>query len=398
MSTADRRLLYATASLRAVGTGLGGVLLGLWCVHLRLSPAQTGGVLSAGLWGAAVACLAVTWRGDEIGRRRALILLALLSAGGAVGFALLRAPSLMGAAAFVGMLNGMGRDRGASLVLEHAALPSTTDAAGRTRAFAIYSMLQDLGTALGSGLAGLPSFAPGSEAGWHASLFAFALLLAVPALLYGRLSAAVEPPPSAGPRIRLTPSGRRTVAKLSGLFLLDALGGGFLLTSLLAVYFSVHFGASAQTVAILFLAARLMNAGSHLVAAWLARRIGLVNTMVFTHIPSSLLLCIVPVAPSFTVAVVLFLLREGLVEMDVPTRSSYVMAIVAPHERTAASGITSLVRLGGWAAASLVAGVSMESMGMGSALVVGAALKITYDILLWRAFRHVRPPEESAVA
>jgi MFS family permease len=377
-----------------VGTGLGGVLLGLWCAHLQLSTAQTGAVLGVGLCGAAVACLAVTWRGDDVGRRRALILLTLLSAGGAVAFALLRAPWLMGAAAFVGMLNGMGRDRGASLVLEHAALPSTTDAAGRTRAFAIYSMLQDLGTALGSGLAGLPSFAPGSETGWHVSLFGFAALLAVPALLYARLSPAIEAPAAVGPRIRLTPDGRRKIGRLSGLFLIDALGGGFLLTSLLAVYFSVHFGASAQTIAALFFAARLMNAGSHLVAAWLARRIGLVKTMVFTHIPSSLLLCIVPVAPSFSVAVVLFLLREGLVEMDVPTRSSYVMAIVAPHERTAAAGITSLVRLGGWAAASFIAGESMQWMGMGSALVIGAALKISYDILLWRAFRHVRPPEE----
>jgi MFS family permease len=137
-----------------------------------------------------------------------------------------------------------------------------------------------------------------------------------------------------------------------------------------------------------------MNAGSHLAAAWLARRIGLVNTMVFTHLPSSLLLMTVAFAPTFEVAALLFLLREGLVEMDVPTRQSYVLAVVEPAERTLASGITNLVRLAAWAVAPLLAGVLSGALSLHVPLLVGAAMKIVYDLLLWRAFRAVRPPEE----
>jgi len=158
----------------------------------------------------------------------------------------------------------------------------------------------------------------------------------------------------------------------------------------------VHQGNGEAVIGALFFGARVMNAGSHLAAAWLARRIGLVNTMVFTHLPSSLLLVTVAFAPSFPVAVVLFLLREGLVEMDVPTRSSYVLAVVAPHERTLASGVTTLVRLGAWAIAPVIGGALMQGVSLTVPLVVGAAMKIAYDVLLWRAFRGVRPPEERA--
>jgi MFS family permease len=184
------------------------------------------------------------------------------------------------------------------------------------------------------------------------------------------------------------------VAKISALFALDGIGGGFLTTAMLSYFFFERFGAREDTIAVLFAAARLLNAVSHLGAAWLAGRIGLVRTMVLTHIPSSLLLVTVAFAPSFAVAAVLFLVREGLVEMDVPTRQSYVMAVVEPDERTLASGITNLVRLGAWAIAPAIAGALMGDDTLYVPLVVGAALKITYDILLWRAFRAVHPPEE----
>jgi MFS family permease len=147
-------------------------------------------------------------------------------------------------------------------------------------------------------------------------------------------------------------------------------------------------------IAVLFLGARGMNAISHLGAAWLAKRIGLVNTMVFTHIPSSLLLVTVAFAPNFWVAAVLFLLREGLVEMDVPTRQSYVMAMVRPEERTFASGVTHLVRLGGWAVAPSFAGFLMQFLTLSTPLFIGAGMKIAYDVMLYRAFRGLKPPEE----
>jgi MFS family permease len=167
-----------------------------------------------------------------------------------------------------------------------------------------------------------------------------------------------------------------------------------LTTALLSFFFFERFGASEGAIGLLFFGARLLNALSHLGAAWLAGRIGLVRTMVFTHIPSSLLLATVPFAPSFGVAAALFLLREGLVEMDVPTRQSYVLAVVEPDERTFASGITNLVRLSAWALAPFIAAALMFRDSLHLPLLVGAGLKIAYDLLLWRAFRGVHPPEE----
>jgi len=170
--------------------------------------------------------------------------------------------------------------------------------------------------------------------------------------------------------------------------------GGRLGVDLLAYFFFERFGASAAAIAALFFAARLANVGSHFAAAAIARRIGLVNTMVFTHIPSSLLLVAVAFADSFAAAAGLFLLRECLVEMDVPTRQSYVVAVVAPAERTIASGVTHVVRLASWAVAPLVAGATMKHLSLAAPLVLGATIKIVHDLLLFFAFRAVRPPEE----
>ena len=225
------------------------------------------------------------------------------------------------------------------------------------------------------------------------SVAGYAALSLVPAAAYLRLSGAVETP-GISRLSRVSPESKRNLWKLSSLFAVDSLAGGFLTTALLSFFFYQRFGVGLAAIGSIFFAARLANALSHLVAAWLARRIGLVNTMVFTHIPSSLLLVSVAYAPNFPVAAVLFLLREGLVEMDVPTRQSYVMAVVRPAERTVASGVTHLVRMGAWAVAPAFAGVMMESVSLMLPLLIGAGMKIGYDLLLWRAFRHVKPPEE----
>jgi transposase-like protein len=198
------------------------------------------------------------------------------------------------------------------------------------------------------------------------------------------------------PKIVVTPESRRILWKICPLFALDSLGGGFVTSALLAYFFYQRFGVVEGALGILFFFARAANAVSHAGAAWLARRIGLVNTMVFTHIPASLLLMTVPFAPSFWVAALLFLLREGLVEMDVPTRQSYVMAVVRPEERTFASGITHLVRVGAWAVAPSFAGLFMKGVLQAAPLFVGAGLKIVYDILLYAAFRLKRIPDASA--
>ncbi len=394
----DRTLLFATAFLRALGVGMIGVLVGLHLAALGLDPATIGVVVACGLAGGAAASLLVTIAGDRLGRRRTLLLLAVASAAGGVALALAQSPAALALVAFLGMVNGMGRDRGAALVVEQAVLPATTDDAGRTQAFAWYSLLQDVGHALGSLAAGLPAAlvaatAIGDRAALRASVVAYAALALATAVFYLRLSPAVEV--GTATRVRVSPETRGVLTRLSALFALDALGGGFLTTALLSYWFATRFGVGAATIGALFFLARVANALSHLGAAWLARRIGLVNTMVFTHIPSSLLLVTVAIAPSFPVAAVLFVLREGLVEMDVPTRQSYVMAVVRPEERTVASGVTSLVRMGSWAVAPAFAGLFMSGGSYAAPLVAGAVMKITYDLLLWHAFRAVPPPEEA---
>jgi len=393
----DRGLLYAAAFLRALATGMIGVLLGVYLAHLRLSAAEIGGVVGAGLAGGACASLVATVGGDRLGRRRFLAALALLGSAGGAAVACASTSVVMGMAAFLGMLNGMGRDRGAALVLEQAMLPGTAPAAERTRAFAWYNVLQDAGHAVGGLAAGLPVLlrrgAVAELASFRIAVGAYAALLLVTALLYRRLSPGVENP-AAGAAVRVSRESRRVLWKLSALFAVDSLGGGFLTATLLSFFFYQRFGVEEGTLGLLFFAARVANALSHLGAAWLAARIGLLNTMVFTHAPSSLLLLTVAVAPSFPVAAFLFLLREGLVEMDVPTRQSYVMAVVRADERTVASGVTHLVRMGAWAVAPFLAGLSMQGVSLAAPLGAAAGMKLAYDVLLFLAFRGRKPPEE----
>ena len=394
----DRNLLFVTALLRSTGTSLVGVLLGVYLAKLRLEASQIGLVVGLGLAGAAVAALIVTVAGDRVGRRRTLTVLACTGAAGTLVAASSSRLDVLAAAAFVGMLNGMGRDRGAALVLEQAILPGATGEARRTVGFAWYSAAQDVGHALGALVAGAPLLVrrwTGVDelASFRWVLAANAVLLLATALLYRFFSPAAERPAAPHPA---TPSRatRSALWKLSALFGLDSLAGGFLTTALLSFFFFERFGVSEAIIGLLFFGARLANTASHFAAAWIASRIGLVRTMVYTHLPSSLLLLTVPFAPTFAVAAGLFLLREGLVEMDVPTRQSYVMAIVRPEERTFASGVTNLVRLGGWAVAPAFAGALMQGASLGAPLLVGAGMKILYDLALFLAFKEQRPPEE----
>jgi len=396
--TGGRRLLLTAAFLRASATGMAGVLLGIYLAKLGLAPGAVGLIAGAGLAGAAAGALAVTLRGRLWELRRALLVLGLLATVGGVLVAVVSHPVALAAAAFLGMVNGMGRDRGPASVLEQALIPATTTAAGRTTAFAWYTALQDAGHALGSLAAGLPALLavllPVDEAGsFRLAIGLYAALVGASALLYLGL------PPvrrkSASPaRETISPRSRRVLTRISLLFALDGLGGGFLITALLSYFFFERFGVEAATVGVLFFAGRVANVFSHFGAAWLARRIGLVNTMVWTHVPSSLLLVAVAFTPTFWVAAVLYLLRESLVEMDVPTRQSYVMAVVRPEERTAASGMTNLVRLGTWALGPALAGWMMGGLALAAPLLAGAGLKVTYDLLLFFSFRRLRPPEE----
>jgi MFS family permease len=399
----DRQLLYTSAFLRALATGFIGVLLGFYLAAMRLDASTIGIVVGVGLAGVAAGVLVVTLAADRLGHRRLLQMLTLLSGLGALAFAFTSNVAFVAVAAFLGMVNGMGRDRSGALVLEQAILPATVSDAQRTRTFAVYHLLQDIGHALGALLAAVPglievqALGGGELATFRGSIVVYAIVATLPILLYARLSSSVEPIVAAQ-SLRMSSQTRAILWKISSLFALDALGGGFLTTALLTYFFHERFGVGPAQMGALFFGARIANALSHIAAAWLAKRIGLVNTMVFTHVPSSLLLATVAFAPSFPIAAVLFLLREGLVEMDVPTRQSYLMAIVRPEERTTVAGVTHLVRLAGWAIAPLVAGFFMQNLALATPLFIGAAMKITYDVLLYRAFKEAKPPEERVPA
>jgi hypothetical protein len=297
------------------------------------------------------------------------------------------------------MMNSLGKDRAAALALEQAILPGTVDDAGRTRVFAWYNVTQDIGHGVGAALAAAPELLraagiAGEVESLRVAVAIYAVLWLAAAILYARLSPAAEVQ-RRDTRLVVSPRSRRILWRMSGLFALDSFAGGFLGSALFAYFFYAQFGVGEGMIAALFVGARIMNALSHLGAAWLARRIGLVNTMVFTHTPSSLLLLTIPFTDSFALAAVLFLLREGLSEMDVPTRQSYLMAVVRPEERTFAGGVTNLARMSARAVAPIIAGGAMQA-ALWTPLAAAAAMKIAYDWILWVQFRRVRPPEEES--
>jgi len=397
----QRRILYAAAFLRALAIGLMAVLIALYAARIGMTPARIGVILSSALWGAALATVITLWLGPRLSERALLVGLCVVPAAGCALFLAVDSFALLAASAFIAMFNVNGRDRGAIPIVEQAIFPATTGDEGRTRVFAWYNVLLDAGYAAGGMLAALPallaaSLALGTADSMRAALSLFCVLYLATAVLYSRM-----PSRSAGAAVglkQLSPESRPIVAKIGGLFLLDAFGGGFVGSALLAYFFAQKFDVPAATLAVLFTAGRVLSALSHLAAAWLARRIGLVNTMIYTHVPSSLLLFTIVASGDFAWAAFLFLVREGLNEMDVPTRQSYVMAVVKPGERLAAAGVTSLARCVGWAAAPMLAGMLMQWGGLGLPLIAAGATKLAYDVLLWREFRRVKPPEELASA
>lgn len=404
-SLRDRTLIYAAAFLRSLGIGMCGVLLALHLNALGWDVRRTGLLVTAGLAGIATATLLTSLLADRA-RRFSLIVLGAFNVLGGLALVISPqykdAPVVLLAFAFFGMINGLGRDRGPAYALEQALLPSTTTEERRTWTIAWYSLLMDAGLALGSLAAGVP-FLLRHKWGWElaksyqAAWVVYLALSLICLVLYACLSPAVEAvrTGAALPRVSLPPRENRLVIyKLAALTGMDSLGGGFLSSALVSYWFFHRFGAGEELLGLIFFGARVANAASHLVAAWLAKKIGLLNTMVFTHLPSSVFLIAVPFAPSLPWAIVLFLVREGLVEMDVPTRQSYILAVVRPEERAFASGFTTFTRNVSYAIAPALAGAAMKGFSMASPLFFGGGIKIVYDVILYAAFRRVKPPEE----
>lgn len=400
----DVRLLFATRSLRMFAYGLLSVLLVLYLANLGFSTSQIGVLLTLTLLGDTLISLWMTTSADRIGRRTMLVAGALLMllAGIVFGFAH-SFPVLLLAATF-GVISPSGNEVGPFLSVEQAALSQAVAAERRTAVFAWYNLAGSFATALGA-LAGgglaqwLRSCGFKSGAAYQAVVLAYAVIGFVLAILFSRLPSTVEIETTKARPPRETFLGlhqsRRVVFRLSGLFAIDAFAGGFVMQSLLAYWFHVRFGLDPARLGAVFFGANLLAGVSALSAARLAARFGLISTMVFTHIPSNLLLILVPLMPTATLAVIVLLIRFAISQMDVPTRQSYTMAVVHPDERSAAAGVTGIARTIGAALSPVLAGPMLASASLLSLpLFFAGGLKIFYDLLLYRSFKSLKPPEE----
>lgn len=391
-----RRLLWSKA-LRAFSDGYVSLLLPVYLTSLGLSPLHVGVIATTTLLGSGALTLLVGLHAYRFQYRTLLLSAAALMALTGIGFASFSDFWPLLAIAFVGTLNPSSGDVSVFLPLEHAVLSHAVEDHERTAVFARYGLVGSLVAALGAFFAGVPELAA-SRAGitTHAALQAMFVLYALIGVGAGVIYAGL--PRTAtddAPRVKAPLTKSRTmVYKLAALFCLDSFGGGLVLDSMIVLWLYRKFELSTAVAGTIFLWTGILSAFSYLVAVRIARRIGLVNTMVFTHLPSSVFLILVPFMPSLPWAIAMLLGRAALSQMDVPTRNSYVMAIVPPEERPAAASITSVPRSLASAAGPVIAGYLLTISPFGLFMIAGGACKIVYDLLLLRTCRHVRPPEE----
>ena len=392
----DILCLYAARALRSFGDGFAIIILPVYLSAIGFSPQLIGIVASASLLGTAALTLIVGLIAPRFELRSLFLAGAGLIALTGLIFPVTEtiAPVLL--VAFIGSINPSGGDLGMLVPLEHALLTKEIADRDRTGAFARYSLIGSLTGAVGSLAAALPEILASN--GWSKltaiklMFYGYAALGVLAAFLYRQLPrdhtrAANVPEAALGPS-------RNIVYRLAALFSLDAFAGGFVVQSLLALWLFQRFNLSLEAASLYFFCSSLLGAISFPVAAWLARRIGLINTMVFTHIPSSLCLIAAAFSSGLTVVLSLLLVRSALSQMDVPTRSSYVMAVVTPAERTAAASVTAVPRSLASSISPAIAGFMLAGPFSGLPLVVCGCLKIGYDLALLRKFRHTKPPEE----
>jgi MFS family permease len=410
----DGRVLFTTRAVRMFAYGALSVVLALYLAQVGLSGEQIGLLITATLVGDAVISLSIAGVADRLGRRRMLVLGAGLMVFAGAVFALTNNIMFLSLAAVIGTISPSDKEVGPFLSIEQAILPQTTPDNNRTAVFAWYNLVGSFATALGALISGgtvslLQRAGQAPLESYRVVVIGYTLLGLVLALRFLALSPQAEvhldvTPQTAGDsRAVLTRPGgffglhasRPVVLRLSGLFMLDAFAGGLVIQSLIAYWFHIRFGVEPALLGGIFFGANILAGFSALVAARIAARVGLINTMVWTHIPSNILLMLVPLMPNLPLAIIVLLARFSISQMDVPTRQSYTMAVVAPNERSAAAGVTTIART---AASALAPGVTGALLGMSllaAPFVVSGALKIVYDLLLYRSFRTVKPPEET---
>jgi MFS family permease len=400
-ASSDAIRILVARGLRAFGDGFVALLLPIYLLDLGFSAFAIGAIVCGTLVGTAVLTLWVGIVASRHSLRRLLLAASLLMAATGVGFAVTTAFWPLLVIAFVGTMNPTSGDASVFLPLEQTALTQTVEPRRRTALFARYSLIGSAAGALGV----LAAAAPDLAANWAGCTRAavtqlmfglYGALGVLALLLYRPLSPAVE----ASSAVSQTPlhQSRSLVYRMAALFGMDSFGTGFLVQSLLALWLYQTFAISVTTAASILFWSSICSAISYLVAVPIAARIGLINTMVFTHLPSNILLILIPFAPDLATAIVLLLVRSALSQMDVPTRNSYVMAVVTPEERPAAASITAVPKTFAWAAGSMISGYLLTLSTFGWPLLIAGVVKGAYDILLLIKFQKVRPPEEVSAA
>jgi len=400
--TRDARLLFLARAVRMFGYGALGVILVLYLAAAGFDAGSIGALLTLTLVGDTLISLYLTTHADRFGRRRTLVVGALLLVGAGVVFAWSTVFIVLLVAATIGVLSPSGAEVGPFLPIEQASLTEVTPAARRTNIYAWYNLTGSVATATGALVAGV-AVGVLRAAGWD-ELSAYRAILAGYAAvglalipIVQSISPAVEVPPPADTsiarRLGLGKS-RGVVFRLAALFSLDAFGGGLIVQSLLAYWFHSRFGLPEPVLGAIFFGANILAAVSALAAARIAARIGLINTMVFTHLPSNILLMLVPLMPTVELAILVLLARFSISQMDVPARQSYTVSIVEPDERSAAAGVTGVARTTGAALSPLIAAPLFASATLASVpFFLAGGLKIVYDLTLWRLFRNRKPDQ-----
>ena len=404
MSRRDIPILFSTRIIRLFAYGFLSVILAFYLIEVGLNERSIGLLFTFTLAGDAGISLWLTTSADRLGRRRMLIIGALLMVMAGAVFLLTRNPLLLTAAAIIGVISPSGNEIGPFLSIEQAALTQLIPDQRRTQVFAWYNLSGSFATATGALLGGwlatlLQSRGWSALASYQTILTGYALAGGVIMLLFFVLSPAVEATKDLQPVKRTLGlhQSRGVVARLSALFALDAFAGGLVIQSLMAYWFHTRFGVDEGVLGSIFFGANILAGISALLAARIAAKFGLINTMVYTHIPSSIFLMLVPLMPSLPLAIALLLARFSISQMDVPTRQSYTMAVVAPDERSAASGVTTIARSVGAALSPSLSGLLLSiPMLFNAPFFLCGGLKIIYDLVLYRNFKALKPPEEKA--
>jgi MFS family permease len=381
----DIALLFATRAMRMFAYGAVSVVLVLYLAGLGIEAQRIGLLLTLTLIGDVIVSLFLTTRADRLGRRRTLIAGAILMAAAAAVFAVTHDFWLLLIAATIGVISPSGNEVGPFLAVEQVALADVAPDRDRTHLYAWYNLGGSFATALGALTAGAVT----ERLSYRAVILGYGVLGILMAVVFTRLSPAVDAQRHEMAGFLSVHKSRGVVARLSALFAIDSFAGGLVVQSILAWWFYRRFGLSPATLGAIFFGANVLAGVSALAASSLARRFGLLNTMVFTHLPSNILLLLVPFMPNLGLAITVLLLRFSISQMDVPTRQSYVMAVVDPAERTAAAGITGVARTTGAALAPLLAVPLVSGAHDWVPFVAAGSLKVVYDLLLLRSFRHL---------